>query len=675
MSEHLRKPDWLKIRLGGNEQFTRTKSIVESHCLHTICTSGKCPNMGECWSRGTATFMIAGDICTRSCRFCNTLTGKPLPLDPKEPANVAESIRLMNLKHAVITSVDRDDLPDLGAQHWVDTIRTIKAVNPETTVEVLIPDFQGRLELVDKVVAAAPEIISHNMETVRRISPEVRSAAKYEVSLSVLARIAAQGVVAKTGIMVGLGETVEEVCELMDDVRAAGVSVLTIGQYLQPSRKNIPVKEYVTPEQFESYKSIALQKGFKKVESAPLVRSSYHAENTYDGENISLYSLLCYKGKKGGKGMNKVKRSLDNQAIGLVPLLLFMFLDNYFSYLLSFIIGVTFCFVCIFLFQILSKDKVYQFLLLPAATTLVLYSIFLCLRLEPVLFIYSPLITEVLLVVVLVFLGFAKRTILRRIRTSQHPTYKRTLMRTTLNEFFFVAQLIQNLYTLHLFIILVYSILPETMQSVRMERFLYRELGIVIGVFLILYEQIRISMMQGSLRKEMWLPVLNDGGKVIGCIARSVSRSLPKKYYHPVVRVAVIYQGMLYLVNRGKKSFVSPDTIDYPFYSYVLFRHSIESTVRETMGGLGEKEDVMPRFLIRYTFENEKVKHLVNLYVMCVRSEKVMDQIKQPNGKLWTSKQIEENLGSGVFSEYFEQEFAYLQNTVLLAENFCCAGC
>ena len=247
MSEHLRRPDWLKIRLGGNEQFTRTKSIVESHCLHTICTSGKCPNMGECWSRGTATFMIAGDICTRSCRFCNTLTGKPLPLDPKEPANVAESIRLMNLKHAVITSVDRDDLPDLGAQHWVDTIRTIKTVNPETTVEVLIPDFQGRLELVDKVVAAAPEI-------------------------------AAQGVVAKTGIMVGLGETVEEVCELMDDVRAADVSVLTIGQYLQPSRKNIPVKEYVTPEQFESYKSIALQKGFKKVESAPLVRSSYHAE-------------------------------------------------------------------------------------------------------------------------------------------------------------------------------------------------------------------------------------------------------------------------------------------------------------------------------------------------------------------------------------------------------------
>lgn len=278
MSKHLRKPDWLKIRLGGNEQFTRTKSIVESHCLHTICTSGKCPNMGECWSRGTATFMIAGDICTRSCRFCNTLTGKPLPLDQKEPVHVAESIRLMELKHAVITSVDRDDLPDQGAQHWVDTIRAIKEINPGTTVEVLIPDFQGRLELVDLVIGAAPEIISHNMETVRRISPQIRSAAKYDVSLSVLARIAEQGVIAKTGIMVGLGETMEEVHELMDDVLSAGVSVLTIGQYLQPSRKNIPVAEYITPEQFESYKSVALRKGFKKVESAPLVRSSYHAE-------------------------------------------------------------------------------------------------------------------------------------------------------------------------------------------------------------------------------------------------------------------------------------------------------------------------------------------------------------------------------------------------------------
>lgn len=278
MTKYVRKPDWLKIRLGGNEQFTRTKTIVESHCLHTICTSGKCPNMGECWSRGTATFMIGGDICTRSCRFCNTLTGKPLPLNPEEPRNVAESIRLMELKHAVITSVDRDDLSDMGAGHWAATIREIKALNPQTTVEVLIPDFQGRLDLVDQVIEAAPEIISHNMETIRRITPLVRSAAKYDVSLSVLKHIASKQVTAKTGIMVGLGETEDEVYELMDDVLAAQVSVLTIGQYLQPSRKNIPVEAYITPEQFDIYKAKALAKGFKMVESAPLVRSSYHAE-------------------------------------------------------------------------------------------------------------------------------------------------------------------------------------------------------------------------------------------------------------------------------------------------------------------------------------------------------------------------------------------------------------
>ena len=278
MAEHVRKPDWLKIRLGGNEQFTQTKRIVESHCLHTICTSGKCPNMGECWSRGTATFMIGGEICTRSCRFCNTLTGKPLPLDLNEPVNVAESIRLMELKHAVVTSVDRDDLPDMGASHWVKTIQAIKTVNPGTTLEVLIPDFQGNLDLVDLIVSARPEIISHNMETVRRLTPQIRSAAKYDVSLAVLKRIAEGGVVAKTGIMLGLGETEDEVLTLMDDVLKTGVSVLTIGQYLQPSRKNIPVSEYITPDCFEQYRIAALSKGFTHVESAPLVRSSYHAE-------------------------------------------------------------------------------------------------------------------------------------------------------------------------------------------------------------------------------------------------------------------------------------------------------------------------------------------------------------------------------------------------------------
>ncbi|WP_165156239.1 hypothetical protein [Parabacteroides sp. ZJ-118] len=372
--------------------------------------------------------------------------------------------------------------------------------------------------------------------------------------------------------------------------------------------------------------------------------------------------------------MNRVKKGLDNQVIGLLPLLLFMFLDNYFSYLLSFIIGTTFCFVCIFLFQVLSKDRVYQFMLLPSAGTLVLYSVFLCLKLEPVLFIYSPLITEVLLVVALAIVGFTKRTVIQRIRDSKYPSFKRTLLRTTLNEFYFLAQLVQNLYTLHLFIILLYSILPETMQNMRTERFLYRELGLVIGVLLFVYEQIRLSLMQGSLKKEMWVPVLNDNGKVIGCIARSVSRSLPKKYYHPIVRIAVVYNGMLYLVRRSKDEFVSPDTMDYPFHNYVLFRHRIDSTVKETLGSLAHDKLIVPRILIRYTFENEKVKHLVSLYVVCLRTEEQLNQCKRQSGKLWTTKQIEENLNSGVFSEYFEKEFAYLQNTILFAESFCCGN-
>ena len=274
----MRKPEWLKISIGANERYTETKRIVENHCLHTICSSGRCPNMGECWGKGTATFMIGGDICTRSCKFCNTQTGRPLPLDADEPTHVAESIALMKLSHAVVTSVDRDDLPDLGAGHWARTITEIKRINPDTTIEVLIPDFQGRMELVDKIIAANPEIISHNMETVRRISPLVRSAADYETSLQVIRRIAESGITAKSGIMVGLGETPSEVEELMDDLLATGCSILTIGQYLQPTRRHYPVEEYVTPEQFAQDQQTGLEKGFEQVESAPLVRSSYHAE-------------------------------------------------------------------------------------------------------------------------------------------------------------------------------------------------------------------------------------------------------------------------------------------------------------------------------------------------------------------------------------------------------------
>jgi lipoic acid synthetase len=278
MENHLKKPDWLKVNFGANGRYAETKSIVDHHGLHTICSSGRCPNVGECWSRGTATFMIGGDICTRSCRFCNTRTGRPLPLNPDEPMDVARSVSLMGLKHAVVTSVDRDDLPDLGAEHWAKTIRAIHELNPQTTIEVLIPDFQGRLELVDMVVDAAPDVISHNMETVRRLTPEVRSAAQYDRSLSVIARIAERGIAAKSGIMVGLGETCEEVAEEMRDLHAAGCSILTIGQYLQPTRSHYPVAEYVHPDQFERYRVQALEIGFSKVESAPLVRSSYHAE-------------------------------------------------------------------------------------------------------------------------------------------------------------------------------------------------------------------------------------------------------------------------------------------------------------------------------------------------------------------------------------------------------------
>ncbi len=278
MEKRVRKPEWLKIRIGANERYTETKRIVESHGLHTICSSGRCPNMGECWGKGTATFMIGGNICTRSCKFCNTATGRPLPLDPNEPTHVAESVALMKLEHAVITSVDRDDLPDLGANHWAATIREVKKINPKTTVEVLIPDFQGCQEWVNIVLEAGADIVAHNMETVKRISPLVRSAARHETSLAVLKQIAQSGTTTKSGIMVGLGETPQEVEELMEELRAVGCHILTIGQYLQPSHRHYPVNEYITPEQFNEYKRIGLEKGFKQVESGPLVRSSYHAD-------------------------------------------------------------------------------------------------------------------------------------------------------------------------------------------------------------------------------------------------------------------------------------------------------------------------------------------------------------------------------------------------------------
>lgn len=273
-----RKPDWLKIRLPKNSSFTDVHKIVEKYSLNTICTSGKCPNLGECWDRGTATIMILGDICTRACKFCAVKTGKPNAVDLNEPANVAESVRLLKLKHCVLTSVDRDELSDKGAGIWAETILKIKEVNPETTLETLIPDFDAIPELLDKIINAAPEVISHNLETVRRLTPEVRSRAEYDRSLQVIKYLSDAGANTKSGIMVGIGETFDEVLETMDDLLKADCKIFTIGQYLQPTPKHLEVKEYIHPDVFKEWERIGLEKGFKYVESSPLVRSSYHAE-------------------------------------------------------------------------------------------------------------------------------------------------------------------------------------------------------------------------------------------------------------------------------------------------------------------------------------------------------------------------------------------------------------
>lgn len=278
MRNSRRKPDWLKIRLPMGDLSRKVQHAIHDNNLHTICTSGRCPNQGECWGCGTATFMIGGDICTRSCRFCNVSSGRPLPLDPEEPRRVADSIATLRIRHAVITSVDRDDLPDLGAGHWAEVIQAVKERNPDVTMEVLIPDFQSRKELVDLVIARRPEVISHNLETVRRLTPSIRSKATYEGSLQVLRHIAQSGVTAKSGIMLGLGETRQEILQVMDDLLDAGCQVMTIGQYLQPTVQNVEVQEYVTPETFSEYARIGKEKGFRFVESGPLVRSSYHAE-------------------------------------------------------------------------------------------------------------------------------------------------------------------------------------------------------------------------------------------------------------------------------------------------------------------------------------------------------------------------------------------------------------
>ncbi len=278
IQEKIKKPKWLKVKLPTGQAYKSVRGITKSHDLHTICESGNCPNMGECWGAGTATFMILGNICTRSCGFCNVMTGRPLAVDILEPKKVARSVQLMKVKHAVITSVDRDDLRDGGASIWVETINEIRKKNPKTTMETLIPDFKGRLKDIQPIIDVAPEVVSHNMETVRRLTKKVRIQAKYDRSLDVLRYLNDGGIKTKSGIMLGLGETEEEVVATMHDLREVGVSILTIGQYLQPSKKHLSVLEFITPAQFDKYRDIGLSLGFQHVESSPLVRSSYHAE-------------------------------------------------------------------------------------------------------------------------------------------------------------------------------------------------------------------------------------------------------------------------------------------------------------------------------------------------------------------------------------------------------------
>ena len=273
-----RKPKWLRVKLPIGENYKKVRSLVDQHKLHTICESGSCPNMGECWGEGTATFMILGNICTRSCGFCAVQTGRPEPVDEFEPGRVANSVKLMGVKHAVITSVDRDDLKDGGADIWAQTVRAIRHQSPGTTLETLIPDFAGKWENLQIIIDVAPEIVSHNLETVRRLTKQVRIQAKYDRSLEVLFRLKKGGMRTKSGVMLGLGETDEEIIETMTDLRSVGLDILTLGQYLQPTPKHLPIQEFITPELFDKYGQLGKEMGFRYVESGPLVRSSYHAE-------------------------------------------------------------------------------------------------------------------------------------------------------------------------------------------------------------------------------------------------------------------------------------------------------------------------------------------------------------------------------------------------------------
>jgi hypothetical protein len=370
------------------------------------------------------------------------------------------------------------------------------------------------------------------------------------------------------------------------------------------------------------------------------------------------------------KDINR-NQGLNSQATGLLPLLLLMALSVLYPYRIAFVFTVIICTGCLVLFSYLSGKNVFLFMLLPVAITLALYSVFFYSSLESVLYSYTPLITEWLLVMVLSLLGTFRRVILRRVRKFGYPAKKQAQFRTALTEYFHVAQIVQNLYTLHFFALLFYILFFEFNRIVEVDRFLYHQAPFAIGLMILVYEQVRLYMMRKRLQQEKWLPVLNGEGKVIGRIAYSVSLGSNAKHCHPVVRVAVVFRGMLYLTPRAADSPVSPGALDYPFLGYVPFKRTLEQTIKDLVRRITPWNLLNLHFQVRYLFQDEKVRSLVSLYATTLKSEdELVKYIGPTNGKLWTKKQIEENLGKGVFSKYFEKEYPYLQNTVLLAEEY-----
>lgn len=364
--------------------------------------------------------------------------------------------------------------------------------------------------------------------------------------------------------------------------------------------------------------------------------------------------------------MNWLRKGIENQSVGLLPILLFMVLDNFFAYQLSFLIAIAFCLLSLVIYYLLRRSRVYLYLLLPATASLVLFSFFMSLYFYPVLFVYSPLVIEVLLVSVLSAVGIYRKRIYQYLRDLDISAADKVERRGWLDELFFMVPIIRRVFTIHLLSVIFYGIVPESMQSLVFERFLLRFCPIVLGVGIIFYEQIRLLMLHQQLNKETWLPVLSDDGRVVGRIAGSVSKSVAKKFYHPVVRVIVVYKGMLYLGKRASDAYVSPGKWDTPFYNHIQFKQTIEDAARNVVASLGQIASA-PRFLIRYKHESGKVKHLVSLFAICLRDDqiKAMDIQK---AKFWTASQIDENFKTGIFSEYFTEEYAYLRNTVMLSE-------